>query len=89
MAERHDRVEPVAQGATPRPASLLYAATRTGVLIVAGTMVAVAVLSLAVALVLGLRPLVMADESMDPTIAMGSVVITRTVPAGQVQVGGS
>jgi len=89
VADRYDRVGPVAQSALPRrPASRLYVATRTGVLILVGTVGVVGVLSFAVSLVLGLRPLVVTSESMEPAIPMGSVVISRTVPATQVQVGG-
>jgi len=44
-------------------------------------------LALAVALLVGLRPLVIRSDSMAPTLRAGDLLLVRTVPAAVVAVG--
>lgn len=47
----------------------------------------VSVVLLVVALLLGLRPVVVVSGSMEPEIPVGALVVTRVLPAGDVEVG--
>ncbi|MEZ2389922.1 signal peptidase I [bacterium RCC_150] len=69
------------------PALRAYGAFRS-VLLSLGALLGVAcILVFAVSLLFGLRPLVVVSGSMEPTIPVGSVVLSQQVPAGEIQDG--
>lgn len=73
----------------PRRASLWRAAAlvRSLVLTAFAVLGACAIAAFGVALLLGLRPVTVISGSMEPTLPVGSVLFTRTVPVEDVEVG--
>lgn len=70
-----------------RVAIRVYGAVRSGILTVAAAIGVLCILAFAGSLVAGIRPIVVISGSMEPTLPVGSVVFTRSVPAAEVEVG--
>lgn len=64
-----------------------YALLRSGFLTAAAVLGAGCIVAFAVALILGIRPVVVISGSMEPELSVGSAVFVRPVPASDVSVG--
>jgi signal peptidase len=64
-----------------------YAVFRSAVLSLAALLGTVCIVVFGASLVFGVKPLVVISGSMEPTIPVGSVLFTREVPAGELNVG--
>ncbi|MEV8149722.1 signal peptidase I [Arthrobacter sp. NPDC080073] len=69
------------------PALRAYSAFRSILLSLGALLGAACILVFAVSLLFGLRPLIVVSGSMEPTIPVGSVVLSQQVPAGEVEDG--
>lgn len=69
------------------PAFRAYGAFRSILLSLGALLGAACILVFAVSLLFGIRPLVVVSGSMEPTIPVGSVVLSQQVPAGEIEDG--
>ncbi len=65
----------------------VFGALRSGVLSLAALIGALCIVAFVLALVFGLRPVVVVSGSMEPELPVGSVVFMRAVPAAEVATG--
>ncbi|MDQ1129962.1 signal peptidase I [Microbacterium sp. SORGH_AS_0888] len=65
----------------------VFGAVRSGILTLAAALGVVCIVVFAIALVTGIRPVVVISGSMEPTLPVGSVVFTRPAPAGDIRAG--
>lgn len=69
------------------PAARVFGAVRSALLTVFAALGVLCILVFAASMLFGIRPLVVISGSMEPTIPVGSVILSRTVPATEVAVG--